>query len=361
MSGRIYQSIILQMKDITARRIGVTDARGGIMACSDLSYIGNKLPNFQYVFSTEAPFFSTDGYSCHGFGGLRGTDYYVFAEGLDETARLLCSAIAVAMAEAKRSYDEKHDILTLVKNILTDNILPGDVVIRARELRFAVDTPRAVFAVRQTGAPDDSLFDYLVNRYSTKDREFVLSMSERDIVIIREISPHCDNSGLERMGEGMAADIQAAVGSAVVIGIGSPVQHLRQLATRYKEALTAIEEGKVFDDDKQVISYDNLGIGRIIYQLPTTLCEMFLREVFKQNTMEELDEEMLFTINKFFENNLNVSETARKLFVHRNTLVYRLEKIKKITGLDLREFDHAIMFKVALMVKRYMDSKGQSY
>ena len=143
-----------------------------------------------------------------------------------------------------------------------------------------------------------------------------------------------------------------------VIGIGSPAYHLRELADRYKEAQVAIEVGKVFDTEKTIINYENLGIGRIIYQLPTTLCEMFLQEVFKKNPIDALDQETLLTINKFFENNLNVSETSRKLYVHRNTLVYRLEKIKKITGLDLREFDHAIVFKVAMMVKKYLDSQN---
>ena len=132
--------------------------------------------------------------------------------------------------------------------------------------------------------------------------------------------------------------------------------HLRELADRYKEAQVAIDVGRVFESDKTIINYENLGLGRIIYQLPTTLCEMFLREVFKKNPIETLDEDTLETINRFFENNLNVSETSRKLYVHRNTLVYRLEKIKKITGLDLREFDHAIVFKVAMMVKMYLDS-----
>ena len=143
-----------------------------------------------------------------------------------------------------------------------------------------------------------------------------------------------------------------------VIGIGTTANHLRELADRYKEAQVAIEVGKVFENEKPVIHYDNLGISRIIYQLPTTLCEMFLQEVFKKNPIDALDKETLFTINKFFENNLILSETARKLFVHRNTLVYRLEKIKKLTGLDLREFDDAITFKVALMVKKYLASRG---
>ena len=133
--------------------------------------------------------------------------------------------------------------------------------------------------------------------------------------------------------------------------------HLRELADSYKEAQTAIEVGKVFDTEKSIMHYENLGIGRLIYQLPTTLCEIFLSEVFKKNSIDSLDQETLFTINKFFENNLNVSETSRKLFVHRNTLVYRLEKIKKLTGLDLRQFDHAIVFKVALMVRKYLTSR----
>ena len=115
--------------------------------------------------------------------------------------------------------------------------------------------------------------------------------------------------------------------------------------------------GKVFDTEKTIINYENLGIGRLIYQLPTTLCEIYLSEVFKKSSIDALDQETLFTINKFFENNLNVSETSRKLFVHRNTLVYRLEKIKKLTGLDLREFDHAIVFKVALMVRKYLATR----
>ena len=151
------------------------------------------------------------------------------------------------------------------------------------------------------------------------------------------------------------------MGIHCIVGIGSPVMHLRELADRYKEAETAIEVGKIFESEETVISYESLGIGRIIYQLPTTLCEMFLAEVFKKNPIESLDQETLYTINKFFENNLNVSETSRKLFVHRNTLVYRLEKIKKLTGLDLREFDHAIVFKVALMVKQYLDSQNSRY
>ena len=143
--------------------------------------------------------------------------------------------------------------------------------------------------------------------------------------------------------------------------LGTCVTGIKELAHSFKEAQVALEVGKVFDTEKTIISYENLGIARLIYQLPTTLCDMFLKEVFKRGSIESLDQETLFTIQKFFENNLNVSETARKLFVHRNTLVYRLEKIKKLTGLDLREFDDAIVFKVALMVNKYLASSPVKY
>ncbi|MEG1164787.1 MAG: helix-turn-helix domain-containing protein, partial [Oscillospiraceae bacterium] len=194
--------------------------------------------------------------------------------------------------------------------------------------------------------------------FPDKQKDFVLSMSETDIVVIKELELGAEAKDVSHMAEGIRDTINAELFVKTVIGIGTVAKHLRELADRYKEAQVAIEVGKVFETEKSVIHYENLGIGRIIYQLPTTLCEMFLSEVFKKNPIEALDQETLYTINKFFENNLNVSETSRKLFVHRNTLVYRLEKIKKLTGLDLREFDHAIVFKVALMVKKYLNSQN---
>ena len=166
-----------------------------------------------------------------------------------------------------------------------------------------------------------------------------------------------DAREVARIAEQMDKALDEEVGIPHVIGIGSVVGQLKDIARSFKEAQIAVDVGHVFNEDKTVMNFENLGIGRLIYQLPTTLCEMFLSEVFKKGSIDSLDEETLFTIQKFFENNLNVSETSRKLFVHRNTLVYRLEKIKKLTGLDLREFDNAIVLKVALMVKQYLRSR----
>ena len=194
--------------------------------------------------------------------------------------------------------------------------------------------------------------------FPDRQNDFVLNIGDGDVVLVRQMPEGAGFRELNKIAASIEESLRSGTESTVVVGIGTIATHLRDLAKSYKEAQISIDVGKVFDTEKYVINYENLGIGRLIYQLPTTLCEMFLQEVFKKNPIDALDKETLFTIHRFFENNLNVSETARKLFVHRNTLVYRLEKIKKLTGLDLREFDDAITFKVALMVKKYLTSRG---
>ena len=291
------------------------------------------------------------------FNGANYFEYAVFCTGDDELARAYCSMAYIALNNAKVFYEEKHDRGTFVKNIIMDNILPGDIYIRAKELHFATDAPRAVFLVRQLGHGDVATVDVLSGMFTDKLQDFVLSINETDIAVVKQIEPETEAEELEKIAVQIEETLKNELFVKTVIGIGTVAEHLRSLADAYKEAQTAIDVGKVFDTEKSIINYENLGIGRLIYQLPTTLCDIFLTEVFKKNSIDSLDQETLFTINKFFENNLNVSETSRKLFVHRNTLVYRLEKIKKLTGLDLRQFDHAIVFKVALMVRKYLSSR----
>jgi carbohydrate diacid regulator len=350
------------MKDATDRTIGVVDHQGFVVACSELSMIGSYLDEIQgLVGDIPDQIFTTAERTYKLLGGVDSKfEYAVFVSGHDSMARTICMFAAIAMSEAKISYEEKHDKSTFIKNIISDNILPGDVYVRAKELHFSADVPRVVFLIRQVDKTDVSAIEVLQGMFPDRQKDFVLSISETDLVLIKEMAANYAAQELYDIAESVEQAMQRELGLRTVIGIGTTAHHLRELANRYKEAQVAIEVGKVFDDNKSVIHYENLGLGRIIYQLPTTLCEMFLSEVFKKNPIESLDQETLFTINKFFENNLNVSETSRKLFVHRNTLVYRLEKIKKLTGLDLREFDHAIIFKVALMVKKYLNSQAKN-
>lgn len=362
MSSRVFQSVIVQMKEATDRCIGVVDEQGFVIACSELSMIGSHLDDLQGMGTDASEQIFTSAVRTYKFLGASGTrfDYAVFVSGHDAAARSVCILAAVAMNEARTNYEEKHNKVTFVKNIISDNILPGDVYVRAKELHFVTDVPRSVYLVRQVDRSDVAAVEVIQNLFPDRQRDFVLSVSETDIVVIKELTHEETPEEVASVAESIETAVRQELQIRTVIGIGTTAYHLRELADRYKEAQVAIEVGKVFDEEKAIISYENLGIGRIIYQLPTTLCEMFLAEVFKKSPIEALDADTLETINKFFENNLNVSETSRKLYVHRNTLVYRLEKIKKITGLDLRQFDHAIVFKVAMMVKKYLDSQNNS-
>ncbi len=361
MSGRIFQNIVLQFKDAVETEIGVIDSEGTVIACTELSDIGNKWSELvEGVNGAEDGIVSLGGKTFKALSGWNGHfDFAVFAYGDSAVSRAACGMAAVALNAAKSYYEEKYDKGSFVKNIISDNIMLSDLYIRAKELHVELELDRGVFVIRRLDEHFEGLtVEAVQGVFPDRQANFVLSMGENDIVLIRQLDGETETGDLEkiarRIGEALSEDGEPTV----VVGIGTVAAHLRDLAKSYKEAQIAIEVGKVFDTEKSVVSYENLGIGRLIYQLPTTLCEMFLQEVFKKNPIDSLDKETLFTINKFFENNLVLSETARKLFVHRNTLVYRLEKIKKLTGLDLREFDDAITFKVALMVKKYLASRG---
>lgn len=360
MSSRVFQSIVLQMKDCADRYAGVIDADGTVIACNELTLIGERWPlAVAAINDSEGSVIICDGRTFKPLTGS-GThfDYAAFAGGNDERAALICAMAAVALNGAKAYYEEKHDRAAFIKSVISDNVLMGDIYVRAKELHFQAEVSRAVLVIRQMGNIEVSALEAIQNLFPDKNADFVLSVNEADVVVIKQLPEGTEIRDLYKTAKQIEDLLVGDMGLKAVIGIGTIVNHIRDLARAYKEAQVAIEVGKVFDTEKAIINYENLGIGRLIYQLPTTLCEMFLQEVFKKNPIGSLDEETLFTINKFFENNLNVSETARKLFVHRNTLVYRLEKIKKLTGLDLREFDDAITFKVALMVKKYLVSRG---
>ena len=360
MSTRMFQGVVLQMKDNINCAVGVVDADGIVVACSELTCIGERwMGAVSIINGADGNVVRYDGKSFKPLAGWGAQfDYAAFVVGESELASALCSMAVVAFNGAKSNYEEKHDKATFVKNIISDNILLGDIYTQAKELHFLSEAPRAAFLVRQMGTADVTTIDVIQNLFHDKQTDFVISINETDVALIKQMPENVESRDLQKIAKLISTTVAQELGIRVVIGIGTTVTHIRDLARAYKEAGIAIDVGKVFDTEKTVINYESLGIGRLIYQLPTILCQMFLQEVFKKNPIDTLEQETLLTINKFFENNLNVSETARKLFVHRNTLVYRLEKIKKLTGLDLREFDDAITFKVALMVKKYLISRG---
>ncbi len=361
MSNRLFQGIIHQMRDAVDRVIGVIDDNGVIIACSELVRIGEMRQGVrdEIAYTSEAVTFG--GYTYKPIGSGSKWEYIVFIEGEDKHAEKTATILAVSLSNIKNLYDEKYDKNSFIKNIILDNILPSDIYIKSKELRFNAEETRVVFLIKFHSKSDVLSYDMIQNIFPDKNKDYVISTGEQDIVLVKEVKPGTDVKEIEKIAKSIADTLNSEFYVKVSIGIGTVVDNIKDLARSYKEAQVAFEVGKVFDTEKNIISYENLGIGRLIYQLPTTLCEMFFQEVFKNGSLDSLDRETLMTIQCFFENNLNVSETSRKLFVHRNTLVYRLEKIRKLTGLDLREFDHAITFKVALMVKRYLTTKPAKY
>ena len=361
MSNRLFQGVIHQMKDAIDRVIGVVDETSVVIACSELGRIGevNESINSETLSATVP--FVINGCTYKSFGNCARHEYAVFVSGADELAQKYVQLLSVSLASIKQYYDEKYDRSNFVKNVILDNILPGDIYIKARELHFNNDVTRVCMLIKITSKTDISAYDIIQNLFPDKNKDFVININETDIALVKEIKSGIEGKDLEKLASSIVDTLSSEFYTHCSIGIGTSVTGIKDLAHSFKEAQVALEVGKVFDTERTIVSYDNLGIARLVYQLPTTLCDMFLREVFKRGSIETLDQETLFTIQKFFENNLNVSETSRKLFVHRNTLVYRLEKIKKLTGLDLREFEDAIVFKVALMVKKYLTASPTKY
>ena len=238
---------------------------------------------------------------------------------------------------------------------MIDNIMVSDIYPKAKALYLNIEACRVAFLIRTSG-DEYSAQEIILGLFPDKNKDFVISINETDVVLVKEVKEDVTLKELERIAGTVVDTLSSELMMNVKVGIGSVVKTISEISHSYKDAIIALEVGKVFDTERNIVSYNNLGIGRLVYQLPTKMCELFLSEVFKKNSIDVLDNETIITIQKFFENNLNVSEASRQLFVHRNTLVYRLDKIYKLTGLDLRKFDDAIVFKVAMMVSKYLKS-----
>lgn len=361
MSNRLFQGVIHQMKDAVDRVIGVIDENGVVVACSELVRIGEVRQPVADQMSYASKSFSMLGQTYSPLTPGSRSEYFVFVDGEDAVAEKISKLLVVSLSNIKSLYDEKYDKTSFIKNVIMDNILPSDIYIKSKELHFNTDELRVVFLIKFYGKTNLMPYEMLLNIFPDKSKDYVINVGEQNVVVVKEVKPGVELRDIEKLANNVISTLNNDYYAKVSIGISSVVDSIKDLAKAYKEAQVALDVGKVFETEKNIISYENLGIGRLIYQLPTTMCEMFLQEVFKKGSLDSLDKETLMTIQCFFENNLNVSETSRKLFVHRNTLVYRLEKIRKLTGLDLREFEHAITFKVALMVQKYLDSISAKY
>lgn len=356
MISKVFQDIVSQLAEVFTKRFGIADAQGLILASNGAEPSADLIDDMIYSVINNDKIFFKHGYTVKVITNKPHPEYIVYVEGTDDIARYCCSSIAVAASNVRHYYDEKYDKTSFMQNIIFDNLLPFDLHQKAKELHVDSDVPRAVFYIKMLEKGSKGMFEVISNMFPEKEKDFVINIDSDNIVLIKELKEVISSKELEEMAESILNMVNSETLNKAIIGMGSIAENISQLNTAYKESQIAIEVGKVFDEEKYILNYDSLGIGRLIYQLPIKLCELFLQEVFKKGDITSLDDETILTINKFFENDLNVSETSRQLFVHRNTLVYRLEKIYKLTGLDLRKFDQAIVFKVAMMVHKYLVS-----
>jgi len=356
MSVRLFQQMTRQMKEVMNRDLGIITDSGFVVSSNDACISNNDLECVLSFTADNTDTFTYNGFTYKPIVSMGKIDYIIFVKGDDTLARNYSDILQVSFSSAKSLYDDKHDKLNFIKNFLLDNVLPGDILAKAAELHIPIDSKRVVFLIQTDKVSDFSVLELIEGMFPNKQSDFIVSIDENNVALVKELENEASLSELQSIARGICDNINTEVMAKAVIGIGTVINNVKEIARSYKEARVALEVGKVFDDEKSILSYEDLGIGRLIYQLPTTLCELFLTEVFKKGSIDDLDQEIIFTIQKFFENNLNVSETSRQLYVHRNTLVYRLDKIQKITGLDLRIFDQAIIFKVAMMVNKYLRS-----
>ena len=284
--------------------------------------------------------------------------YILVAKGSGEDVYMVGKIAVCQLQNLIIAYKERFDRNNFFQNLLLDNLLLVDIYNRAKKLHVEVAVPRVVFLVETKLEKDGVVMELLKGMFPSHAGDYITAVDESSVILIKALEPDYTNEALLEIADVIVGMMNAEAMLNVKVAIGTVVQELKDVSKSYKEAKMALDVGKIFYAERNVVAYSTLGIGRLIYQLPVNLCRIFIDEIFGDNVPYDLDDETLTTINKFFENNLNVSETARKLFVHRNTLVYRLEKIKKLTGLDLREFDDAITFKFALMVKKYLTSRG---
>ena len=353
ISNQILQTTIEGTKNITRIDLCVSDIDGKILA-STLNEA--EIKEEQIIAFVDSPADSQviSGFQFFKVFDERQLEYVLLAKGNSDDVYMVGKLASFQIQNLLTAYKERFDKDNFIKNLLLDNLLLVDIYNRAKKLHIDTNIRRVVYIIETQHEKDSSSLEIVRSLFAGKAKDFITAVDEKHIIIVKEVKPNETFEEMEKLAKIIVDMLNTEVMTKVHVAFGTVVNELKEVSRSYKEAKMALDVGKIFYSEKNVVAYSNLGIGRLIYQLPLPLCRMFIKEIFDGRSPDEFDEETLSTINKFFENSLNVSETSRQLYIHRNTLVYRLDKLQKSTGLDLRVFEDAITFKIALMVVKYM-------
>ena len=353
ISNQILQNTIEGLKTITRIELSIVDTDGKVLATTISGAV--DFENMAVNFALSA----ADSQEIQGFQFFKVYDeqqleYILIAQGGSDDSYMVGKIAAFQIQNLLVAYKERFDKDNFVKNLLLDNLLLVDIYNRSKKLHIETEVKRVVMIVETLGEKDTNSLESVRSLFSTRTKDFITAVDEKNIIVVKELTEQESYEEIEKTARLIMGLFDASAKEGIHVAYGTIVNEIREVSRSYKEAKMALDVGKIFFNERDVIAYSELGIGRLIYQLPIPLCKMFIKEIFDGRSPDEFDEETLTTINKFFENSLNVSETSRQLYIHRNTLVYRLDKLQKSTGLDLRVFEDAITFKIALMVVKYM-------
>ncbi len=351
--SQVLQNTIEGIRDISHLEIAVTDADGHEVA-STAQVFGEAQAVTADFISSQADSQSAGEFRFFKVFDEHQLEYILILKGGLEETLLVGRLAALQISGLLVAFKERYDRDSFMKNLLLDNLLLVDIYGRAKKLRIPLDAQRVVMIIETVPDKERNALEAMQEYVGASTTDFVTAVDENNVVIVRTFGQNDKVTDIPRSAQAMEAYLMEEGFSGICIAYGTVVGEIKEVSRSYKEAKMALDVSKIFFEDHTIIAYNELGIGRLIYQLPIPLCKMFIREIFKGRNPDEFDEETITTINKFFENSLNVSETSRQLFIHRNTLVYRLDKLQKSTGLDLRVFEDAITFKIALMVVKYM-------
>lgn len=353
LSNQIIQKSLDELKAITKIDLEVYDLEGSRLAGTVSRY--NEETHIVRIFAQSAA--QTQEMENKWFMKIldEERDMYVLIAYGDVQYTYPVAKIAVNQLQALMvAYKEKFDRNNFFQNLILDNLLLVDIYNRAKKLHLEVEAKRIVYLIETKVESESMAKELLRSLFSQQNGDYVTSVDEKNIVLIKSLYKEEMEEEIGQTARTIVDMLNSEAMLSVKVSYGTVVNELKEVSKSYKEAKMALDVGKIFYAEKNIIGYEKLGIGRLIYQLPVSLCRMFMNEIFGDNLPDKLDEETLITIQKFFENSLNVSETARQLYIHRNTLVYRIEKLQKETGLDIRNFDDALTFKIALMVVSYL-------
>ena len=353
ISNQILQTTVDGLKEISRVDLCVIDAEGKVVA-KTFDNVAVCTADALVFIDSPADSQVVNGYQFFKVVEDGNLEYIILAKGTTDDVFMLGKLAAFQIQNLLVAYKERFDKDNFIKNLLLDNLLRVDMYTRAEKLHIDTDVKRVVYIIETKHEKDINALETIRTLFASRTRDFITAVDEKSIILVREVKSNETYEDLDKTAEVIIDMLNTEAMSSAHIAYGTIVNDIREVSRSYKEANMALDVGKIFYSDKNVVAYNRLGIGRLIYQLPLPLCQMFIREIFDGKSPDDLDEETLSTINKFFDNSLNVSETSRQLYIHRNTLVYRLDKLQKTTGLDLRVFDDAITFKIALMVVKYM-------